>query len=346
VKFVLLVPRIGAGGAFYDVIASVMRAAAGRLGVELEVVDAEARREDMVEAARGITTRRPRPDCVIFPNQKGAAHDILPALDAAGIPSFVFVEGLTPTDLIGRGQPRTKLPRWLGQLQPDDVAAGHLLARLLVDQARERGMAAPDGKIHVGIIAGDQTPAGQLRFQGWLALKRERPEVTQASVQYANWQEESGREAAVQLVRNHPEVSVIWAANDDMALGAVDAIRAAGREPGRDVLVGGVDLLPRALQQVADGRMAVTLGGHFLDGARALILVHDHLGGRDFEPWVRRSTLEPVTVDHARRYLRFFEERAWERVDYERYSRVRVGSDEVPELSLATLLPRPRPPGR
>lgn len=344
-RFVLLVPRIGAPGAFYDVISRVMGAAAERLGVVVDVLDCEARQQGMVEAASGLATRHPRPDCVIFPNHQGVAHDVLPVLDAAGIRTFVFVEGLTPTDLLTLGQPRTKLPRWLGQLQPDDVAAGHLLARLLVDQVRERGLAAPDGKIHVGVIAGDQTPAGQLRFQGWLALKRERPEVTQASVQYANWLEESGRDAAVQLLRNHPEVSALWAANDDMALGAVEAVRAAGRVPGRDVLVGGVDLLPRALQQVADGRMAVTLGGHFLDGARALILVHDHLQGRDFEPRIRRSVLEPVTAENARRHLRFFEEEAWRRIDYGRYSRARAGVDEVPELTLAALLRRSGSPG-
>lgn len=342
-RFVLLVPSTGVKGGFYDVLISIARAAAERLGVELEAM--EMPHERLVEQGRALARRSVRPDCVFFPNHRGVGHELLPILDQAGIQTFVLVEGMTPTDLLALGQPRTRFARWLGELFPDDVAAGQLLARILVDQARAGGLAAADGKIHVGCIAGDQTPAGQLRFQGWLALKRERAEVVQASVQYANWLEEPAREAAEQLLRSHPEVSVIWAANDDMAMGALAACRAAGRRPGQDVLVGGVDLLPRALEQVADGNMAVTLGGHVLDGARALLLVHDHLEGKDFEPRIRRSTLEPVAADEATRHLRFFEERGWRSVEYERYSRARTGASEVPELTLGSLLRRPRAPG-
>lgn len=334
-RFVYLVPN---DGGFYATLMAITRVAAERLGVEVEVIDCDKRRERMVELARGLASRRPRPDCVFLPNYKGVGHQILPDLDAQGIATFVLVEGMTPTDLLALGSPRAKLRRWLGELYPDDVAVGQQLARLLVDEARAKGLAAADGKLHVSVLAGDQTPAGQQRFHGWVAFKKDRPEVIQASVQYAGWEEAPAREVTARILRSHPEVSVIWAANDEMALGALQAIREAGRTPGKDILVGGVDLSRAALLRIADGSLAVSLGGHMLDGARALLLVHDHLQGRDFEPWIQRSTLEPVAADQAGPYLRYVEDEGWRKVDYERFSRARSGADAVPALSLSALV--------
>jgi ABC-type sugar transport system substrate-binding protein len=336
VKLIHLVPTNGDSD-FYEVLLSIERVAAAQLGVELEAVYCGGSRATVVEAGAAVARRTPRPDCVLLPNFHGAAHELLPALDAAGIATFLLNEGMTLTDRLAHGEPRAKHPRWLGELVPDDVAAGRQLAELLVDQARARGL-AKDGKIHVGVLAGTQTFAGQTRFQGWVALQKKRPEVIQASVQYAKWARDVARGAAEVMLRRRPEIAVVWAANDAMALGAVEAAEACGRKAGRDLLVGGIDLLPEALQRVDDGSMAVSLGGHTLDGARAVILLHDHFQGKDFAPFTRESQLEPVTAASARAYRRFFETRAWERVDFAKYSRVRSGSANPPDLTIQTLL--------
>ncbi|HYD39704.1 MAG TPA: ABC transporter substrate-binding protein [Anaeromyxobacter sp.] len=332
-KIVHLVPTNGESD-FYEVLIDVERAAATRLGIELEVVYCEGSRAKMVELGAALGRRTPRPDYVLLPNFEGAAHELLPALDAAGVPSFLLNEGMTPTDRMSHGDPRCKHPRWLGELIPDDVAAGQQLAAMLTEEARARGLVAPDGKIHVGVVSGTQTYAGQTRYQGWLALKKERPEVVQASVQYGNWAPDVSRTVAALMLRRHPEITVIWTANDAMALGAVDAVRDCGRKAGKDVLIGGMDLHTSALRHVEDGAMAVTLGGHVLDGARAVLLLHDHFHGNDFEPRSRRSLLEPVTAADARAYRRFFESRGWQKVDFARYSRVKAGAAHVPALTL------------
>ncbi|HYD39705.1 MAG TPA: ABC transporter substrate-binding protein [Anaeromyxobacter sp.] len=337
-KIVHLVPTEGESP-FYEVLLEIERAAAARLGVELEPIYCGGGHAKFVEAGVGLARRTRRPDYVVLPNFHGAARELLPVLDAAGIPTFLLNEGMSPTDRLAHGEPRTKHARWLGELIPDDVAAGRQLATVLVEEARARGLADPEGKISVGVVSGNQTSAGQTRFQGWLALKKERPEVIQASVQYANWAEDVARTATAVMLQKRPEIAVIWAANDAMALGAVEAARECGRTPGKDVLIGGIDLLARALRHVEDGTMAVTLGGHVLDGARALILLHDHFHGRDFDPpWSRRSLLEPVTGAQARAYRRFFETRAWQKVDFTQYSRVRAGSADAPELTLQGLV--------
>lgn len=337
-RIAYLVPFPGVPGGFWDVVVALTQAAAARLGVDLEIIDCGRSAERMIELGRARARRAPAPDCVLLPNYLGAGPALLPELDRAGVAAFLVTEGLSPSDRFTHGEPRVRHGRFLGELSPDDVAAGHLLAKRLTDAARTQGLVARDGKVHVGVLSGDQTSAGQSRFKGWLNLRKEQPDVVQAGVQCAGWDEESGRESADLLLRAHPEITVLWAANDSMALGAIEALRAGGRKPGVDVLVGGMDLLPRALARVEDGAMALTLGGHVLDGARALLLVHDHLKGEDFAPTIRRSVLEPVTAPLAPAYLRFFEQQAWRRVEFERFSRARHPGAEIPALTLASLV--------
>jgi ABC-type sugar transport system substrate-binding protein len=213
------------------------------------------------------------------------------------------------------------------------------LAKALTREARERGWKGGDGRIHVGILSGDQSSAGLARYRGWIRLKGEDRDVAQASFYYAGWERGSAKSTAALMLRDHPEVVVIWAANDAMALGAADATREVGRVPGGDVLLGGIDLGREALAQVAEGSLAVSIGGHFLDGALALILLHDHHMGRDFEPWSRRSSLTAATRRDADRYHRFLRGQAWKNVDFTRFSRVRGPGSEPPAFSLDSILP-------
>ena len=69
-----------------------------------------------------------------------------------------------------------------------------------------------------------------------------------------------------------------------MALGILDAAsNTKGPKPNEDFVVGGVDWLPESFQSIQEGRMAVTIGGHFVEGMWALILLYDFLNGYDFE---------------------------------------------------------------
>ncbi len=140
------------------------------------------------------------------------------------------------------------------------------------------------------------------------------------------------------MLRSQPDIDVIWAANDAMALGALDAARTAGRAPGKDLFLGGIDLGYETLVAICEGSLTVSIGGHFLDGARAILLVHDHHRGLDFEPWKIRSPLVSATHENAGRCCRFFEERAWGTVDFTRFSRAGNPHAEPPGFSLDSLV--------
>lgn len=71
------------------------------------------------------------------------------------------------------------------------------------------------------------------------------------------------REAAMTDVETwlvaNPDLAAVVCSNDDMALGSVSAVEAAGLTPGEDVFIAGIDAIDEAVQAVKDGKMVVTL---------------------------------------------------------------------------------------
>nr|WP_180486504.1 substrate-binding domain-containing protein [Treponema socranskii] len=71
----------------------------------------------------------------------------------------------------------------------------------------------------------------------------------------ANFKREEGRIATENILRANPNIKGIFAHNDEMALGAVDAVSAAGK----DIAVVGFDAIDEAIAAVKEGRMAATV---------------------------------------------------------------------------------------
>src|SRR3954453_11951536 len=70
---------------------------------------------------------------------------------------------------------------------------------------------------------------------------------------------DKGRQVAETLLQAHPEATAIYAHNDEMALGAISALEAAGKKPGKDVTIVSVDGERDGIQAVADGKMGATV---------------------------------------------------------------------------------------
>ena len=84
-------------------------------------------------------------------------------------------------------------------------------------------------------------------------------EVNELFAQRGDWDQAKGQElAATALAQFGNEIDVIFCNNDAMALGAVQAIRDAGRVVGEDILLLGVDALPEAVELIEAGEMTGT----------------------------------------------------------------------------------------
>lgn len=308
---------------FFGKLASFMRIAADQLGIELEVIECDLERSKMLDGAEALLARTQRPDYVVMGNPDGAAVDLLPRLNDSGIKVMLINEGIMSFEFPKVGRPRLPLENWLGQLRPDDQQAGQLLADHLLDVATRDDRLAGDGTVHLIGLAGDHNWASNSRVAGLNRAVKARQNVTMDSVRLGEWDRDRARELTSSLLRMFPEVSVVWAASDLMAAGAIEAIEAAGRVPGRDVIVGGVDWAPQAYDRVRNGVLTASAGGHFMEGAWALVMLYDHHNGRDFETTSVESTFVLLTAENLAEHSIFFDDSRWEQADFASLSKVK-----------------------
>ncbi len=127
----------------------------------------------------------------------------------------------------------------------------------------------------VAIIEGlPGAPQSEARKKGATEAFNAEPSLTLVSVQPGNWDRMKAYSTATNLVQAHPDLKGIFCANDVMALAAVEAVEAAGKQG--QVAVTGIDLIPQARDAIKEGRLAASVAqSPFLVGemcARAAIL--------------------------------------------------------------------------
>ena len=104
--------------------------------------------------------------------------------------------------------------------------------------------------------------------------------------QVGNWAQAKGQELTANALTAHGyDVEVVFCNNDGMALGAVAAIEAAGREVGKDIYVLGVDALEEAVQLIKNGEMTGTV-------------LNDHIGQSHKAVDVAIAALNGETIDN------------------------------------------------
>lgn len=96
-----------------------------------------------------------------------------------------------------------------------------------------------------------------------------------------------GRQVMETLLQAHPDVNIVYAHNDEMAIGAIQALELAGRKPGEDVLVVSIDGTRDALQAIIDGKMGVTVESSPFFGPLACEVMNRYADGEEIEHWVQ-----------------------------------------------------------
>lgn len=85
------------------------------------------------------------------------------------------------------------------------------------------------------------------------------PEMELLQTETANWNRDEGFQKMEVLLQAHPDLTGVLSGNDEMALGAIAAIEAAGKVPGKDILVMGFDGSPDAVEAIAAGKLLGTV---------------------------------------------------------------------------------------
>ncbi len=178
----------------------------------------------------------------VQPNTIGVLVEPIQALIDAGTPVIGMDTLIAPLDqLDAMGV--------VSFIAPDNV----FLSRAVMDKVIQS--MGGSGKIaHIGGQPGHT--GAQARGQGFLNAVAEFPDIEVVDDQPADWNVSIAADITESVLNRHPDLKAIFADNDDMALAARQVIDNAGLS--EQVVVGGVDAMPSALEAVADGRLLAT----------------------------------------------------------------------------------------
>ncbi len=264
---------------FWPLSYKFMAAAVEDLDLELKIYFSGRDHLLMTEHAQQIASgKEGRFDAVMFYDLKQRGLKILHILNEAGVPAFSFNSDLSIHPNLG--QPRQKYPYWIGQMSPDDQYAGELLLRKLVEEYHQYQGESPTEIVAIQGAVGH--PANINRKRGFERALKDFPQHTFLEYVNGEWGREQVQTMFSKIWFRYEAAKIFWVANDGMALGLYDAMVQEEIQSGTEIIYGGVDWAEEAIQLIKEGKMNVSIGGHFLEGAFTLVLLHDYAKGVDF----------------------------------------------------------------
>lgn len=298
IPVVLLVNPAEVGYWFWDAVTQLTQDAATDLGFAFEVIYG---RWDPIFTNERISQHlatQPTVDYLLFSNEKRAAESILTLVEKTPRTQAVsIVNGFSSEEQKTLGLPGGRFTHWIGTIAPDNRQAGKEVAQALLDALPDKGC-RQDGRAMVLALGGDRlTPASVERLEGLDAALQTRPDAKLQQTVYVGWEnaEIKAKEVVVDALKRYPDLCIVWAANDTMALGALQAAKDQGRVPGKNFFSGGVNSSPAAISSVLNKTMTISIGGHFTDGAVALLWLKERTSNRgNYKPFVLSSLIGPA----------------------------------------------------
>jgi ribose transport system substrate-binding protein len=184
---------------------------------------------------------------------------------------------------------------WIAHVSVPSFESGYTIAKALFEKM--------GGKGKIVAIEGLQSVAvAQQRFEGLQKALKEYPDIELLDHQTANWDRTQAFPIMqTWLTKYGADITGVWAANDDMGLGALEALREAGK--AGKVPVAGIDGIPEAVQAVKDGEFVMTLSSDATyQGSIGLAMGYCILTGqvKPTSEWTkdqRMFYLTPVAID-------------------------------------------------
>ena len=219
---------------------------------------------------------------IINPVNSSSAATITDMVTDAGIP-LVYINREPDADEEKRWEDNDLKVSYVGcDARQSGTMQGEIIADLGIDTIDLN----KNGKVDYIMIEGDpENVDAQYRTEFSVkALKDKGLEVNCLDDQLGNWDQATAQGLVANALAAHPETEVVFCNNDAMALGAFQAISAAGRTVGKDIWLVGVDALDEALDKVATGEMTGTvLNDHIAQSHGAADAAMDYLDGKDVE---------------------------------------------------------------
>ncbi len=208
------------------------------------------------------------------PREEGPLIPAVMRAQAAGIPTFLVDRSVVEAV----AQAGTHYVAFLGS---DFIDQGRRAAEYMMENFEgEQGLI-----IQLEGTTGS-SPAND-RKQGFDEAIAADPRFQLLESRTGDFSRDEGRRVMETLLQAHPDVNIVYAHNDEMAIGAIQALEAAGRTPGEDVFIYSIDGTRDALQAIIDGKLEVTVESSPFFGPLSCETMKRYAAGETIEPWVK-----------------------------------------------------------
>ncbi|MFH1851265.1 MAG: substrate-binding domain-containing protein [Candidatus Neomarinimicrobiota bacterium] len=222
--------------------------AADNYGINL-LVQAAEREVDVEKQMQIIENLIQRKVAVICVTPSGS-KEIIPAIvkaNQANIPVIIVDTRVDEEALIESGG---KIAGFIGS---DNVDGGRIAGQYIIRQLGGTGkVAVLEG------IPGHET--GDARLKGFHEALAGQSGIRLIASQTANWERDQGYNVFQNILQSNPDIQALFACNDMMALGAVEAIAALGKTG--EITVVGFDAITDSRRAIAEGRMSASIAQH------------------------------------------------------------------------------------
>ncbi|MFN7023565.1 MAG: ABC transporter substrate-binding protein [Pseudorhizobium sp.] len=255
-----------------------MKAEAEKLGHQLVYTDAAGSAAKQVSDVNSMIAQGV--DLIFLaPREEKPLIPAVMAAKKAGIPVILLDRSVDPS-LAKAGED------YLTFIGSDFVEEGRRMAEWLIKNA--------NGKTKIIQLEGTtgSSPAND-RKKGFDEAIQAAGGFEIVASQSGDFARDKGRQVAEALLQAHPDANVIYAHNDEMAIGAISAVEAAGKVPGKDILILSIDGGKEAVQAVVDGKIA------------AVVECNPRFGPKAFETMMRYAngeTIAPILVNEDKFY--------------------------------------------
>jgi len=232
--------------------------------------DAQQRQENQIKALRSFIARRV--DCILFTALVETGYGpVLQEAKRAGIPVVMIDRDVAKED---RGLRLTIMGS-------DFVKEGEKAAEWLAEYLKKQGL--DDGRKTVNIVELQGTTGSAPaidRYNGFRNVMKNHSNWKITRSQTGNFTSSEGKMVMEAFLKADRNIDVLYAHNDQMALGAIQAIKEAGRKPGKDIIIVAIDAVKGAFEAMVAGEMNCSVECSPLLGPQALQAVRDLRDGR------------------------------------------------------------------
>jgi len=269
-KVTLGFSQIGAESEWRTANSQSIKGEAEKQGIVLKFSDAQQKQENQIKAIRSFVQQRV--DVIAFsPVVETGWEPVLREAQAAKIPVILTDRTVDVKD--------TSL--WVTFMGSDFVEEGRRAGKWLVDFGPVKDLAAK-GEVRVVELQGTVGSAPAIdRKRGFEEILKDHPNYKIVRSQTGDFTRAKGKEVMEAFIKSEGKnIHVLFAHNDDMAIGAIQAIEEAGLRPGKDIYIVSIDGVKGAFEAMMAGKLNCSVECSPLLGPQVMSAVEDLMAGK------------------------------------------------------------------